>query len=121
MDHPINGTGDSKSAQIIIPAKQVARAGYPKRNSGTADHPFSRADIYVSCVSFDHAVCAKGIYVAIASTTVETDDPQQELAPAIDLLGNILERFDDVSDTFEPIADGQEDRCFISTSYDATR
>ena len=34
LNHPINGTGDSKSAQIIIPAKQVARAGYPARNSG---------------------------------------------------------------------------------------
>ena len=110
LNHPIQGTGDSKSAQVIIPAKQVVRAGYPKRNS----------DIYVSCVSFDHAVCAKGIYIAIASTTVETEDPQAELAPAIDLLGDVLERFDDVTDTFEPVNDGTEDRCFISTSYDAT-
>ena len=75
----------------------------------------------MSCVSFDHVVCAKGIYIAIASTTVATEDPQAELAPAIDLLGDVLERFDDVSDTFEPVNDGTEDRCFISTSYDATR
>ena len=34
LNHPIQGTGDSKSAQVIIPAKQVVRAGYPKRNSG---------------------------------------------------------------------------------------
>lgn len=34
LNHPIAGTGDSKSAQIIIPTKQVERAGYPKRNSG---------------------------------------------------------------------------------------
>lgn len=34
LNHPIQGTGDSKSAQVIIPAKQVMRAGYPKRNSG---------------------------------------------------------------------------------------
>lgn len=34
LNHPIKGTGDSKSAQIIIPAKQVARAGYPARSSG---------------------------------------------------------------------------------------
>lgn len=75
----------------------------------------------MSCVSFDHAVCAKGIYIAIASTTVETADPLAELAPAIDLLGDVLERFDEVSDTYEPIADGKEDSCYISTSYDATR
>ena len=34
INHPIKGTGDSKSAQVIIPAKQVARAGYPARSSG---------------------------------------------------------------------------------------
>lgn len=42
LNHPIAGTGESKSAQIIIPAKQVARAGYPARNSGKpspADSP----------------------------------------------------------------------------------
>lgn len=52
---------------------------------------------------------------------METENPQAELAPAIDVLGDILERFDDISDTFEPVADGVEDKCFISTSYDATR
>ena len=75
----------------------------------------------MSCVSFDHAVCAKGIYIAIASTTVEPSDPLKELAPAIDLLDDILERFDEVSDTYEPVSDGKEDSCYISTSYDATR
>lgn len=38
LNHPIAGTGDSKSAQIIIPTKQVERAGYPKRNSGMILH-----------------------------------------------------------------------------------
>lgn len=59
--------------------------------------------------------------MAIASTTVETADPRAELAPAIDLLGAVIDRFDEVSDTFEPLADGKEDQCFISSSYDATR
>ena len=75
----------------------------------------------MSCVSSEHAVCAKGIFIAIASTTVETAKPEAELAPAINLLGTIIERFDEVSETFEPLADGKEDKCFISTSYDATR
>ena len=122
INHPIKGTGDSKSAQVIIPAKQVARAGYPARSSGIfLSFPYSFIDIYISCVSFDHNVCAKGIYIAIASTTVETNDPTNELTPAFDLLGDIMERFDEVSLTYEPIADGQQDKCFISTSYDATR
>jgi singapore isolate B (sub-type 7) whole genome shotgun sequence assembly, scaffold_3 len=34
LDHPVKGTGDCKSAQIIIPAKQIERAGYPKHSSG---------------------------------------------------------------------------------------
>lgn len=55
-------------------------------------------DIYVSVVSHDHAVCADGIYIAIASTTVETENPEMELQPAMDLLGDIIERFDEVSD-----------------------
>ena len=46
-------------------------------------------DIYVSVVSHDHAVCADGIYIAIASTTVETENPEMELQPAMDLLGDI--------------------------------
>ena len=49
-------------------------------------------DIYVSVVSHDHAVCADGIYIAIASTTVETENPEMELQPAMDLLGDIIER-----------------------------
>lgn len=31
--------------------------------------------MYVSMVSSAHAVCAKGLYIAIVSTTVETKDP----------------------------------------------
>lgn len=29
--------------------------------------------------------------------------------------------FDSVEETFEPVADGSKDHCFISSSYDATR
>ena len=82
LDHAIEGVDDAKSCQIIIPAKQVERAGYKKRES----------DIYVSCVSYKHKVCAKGIYIAIVSTTVETKKPEKELEPGIDLLGKIIDR-----------------------------
>ena len=37
------------------------------------------------------------------------------------MLGDIVERFDSVSDTFKPTGDGLADRCFITESYDATR
>jgi RAB protein geranylgeranyltransferase component A len=44
-------------------------------------------------VSFAHQVAAPGKYIAIASTTVETNDPVSELQPGIALLGKIIERY----------------------------
>ena len=34
-------------------------------------------------VSSTHAVCAQGLKIAIISATVETDDPEAEIQPAI--------------------------------------
>ena len=121
LDHPIASVDGAKSCQIIIPAKQVERAGYKKRES----------DIYVSCVSYKHKVCAKGIYIAIVSTTVETKKPEKELEPGIDLLGKIIDRhsqrqrlslrFDSVVTTYRPRSNAKKSGIFITTSYDATR
>ncbi len=72
----ILGTDNAESVQIIIPASQVKR----------------RNDIYVCMVSFAHNVASNGKYIAIASTTVETNNPIQELAAGFNLLGKILER-----------------------------
>lgn len=44
-------------------------------------------------VSNAHAVCAKDLYIAIVAATVETSDPQKEIAPALDLLGGVKEMF----------------------------
>merc|ERR1711879_732417 len=49
-----------------------------------------------------------------------TDNPEQECAAGLAFLEPVLEKFVIVSDTFEPLADGSEDKTFISTSYDAT-
>ncbi len=46
-------------------------------------------DIYVMMVSNAHAVSAKGKYIAIVSTTVETQRPDEEIKPALRLLGKI--------------------------------
>jgi Rab GDP dissociation inhibitor len=104
LDHPIPNTNAAESTQLIIPGKQVNR----------------KEDIYVCMVSFSHNVAAAGKYVAIASTTVETSDPISELAPAFEIIGSVLERFDTVSEAFEPVGSGKSDKCFISSSYDAT-
>jgi len=104
LNHPIPNTENIASAQIIIPARQVNR-----------NH-----DIYVCMASYTHCVAKNGFYIAIASTTVETNDPISELAPAINLLGPIIDRFDYVSPIYEPINDGRDNHCYISKSYDAT-
>ncbi|XP_017788372.1 PREDICTED: rab GDP dissociation inhibitor beta [Habropoda laboriosa] len=104
LDHPIPSTGDALSTQIIIPQKQV------NRNS----------DIYVSLVSHTHQVAAKGWFIAMVSTTVETKNPEAEIKPGLDLLGPIRQKFISVSDYMEPTDNGLESQIFISTSYDAT-
>jgi GDP dissociation inhibitor len=51
-----------------------------------------RNDIYVCMVSHAHNVSSQGKYIAIVSTTVETDKPINELQPGFQLLGHIMER-----------------------------
>lgn len=104
MDHPIPNTKDSQSCQIIIPQRSVNR----------------KSDIYVCCVSSAHHVCAKGFYLAIVSTTVETTEPEKELRPGLDLLGPVLEKFISTSDLNEPTDDGTDSQVFVTKSYDAT-
>lgn len=50
-------------------------------------------DIYVSCVSSTHNVTAKGFYLVLVATTVETDNPEEELKPGLELLGTIKEKY----------------------------
>ena len=71
-------------------------------------------------VSHSHAICAKGLYIAMISTTVETDKPELEIRPAIELLGDILEMFVQVSNIYVPVDDGKADNLYVTSSYDAT-
>ena len=50
------------------------------------------SDIYVCCVSYTHNVAAKGFFLAIVSTTVETANPEKELKPGLDLIGPVLDK-----------------------------
>lgn len=43
-------------------------------------------------VSSAHNVCAKGKFIAMVSTTVETSNPEAELKPGLDLLGPVDEK-----------------------------
>ncbi|KAG7454633.1 hypothetical protein MATL_G00261910 [Megalops atlanticus] len=104
MNHPIKNTSDANSCQIIIPQNQVNR----------------KHDIYVCMISYAHNVAAQGKYIAIASTTVETNDPEKEIKPALDLLEPVEQKFVSISDQYGPVDLGAESQIFISRSYDAT-
>ncbi|ETN78584.1 hypothetical protein NECAME_10245 [Necator americanus] len=104
LNHPIPGTNDAQSCQIIIPQKQVGR----------------HFDIYISCCSNTNMVTPKGWFVAMVSTTVETSNPEAEILPGLQLLGTITEKFISVSDVYEPTDLGHESQIFISRSYDPT-
>ena len=71
---------------------------------------FFFADIYVSCISDTNQVAAKGKFLAIISTTVETSNPEDELTAGLDLLGSYDEKFVWVSDLYEPVDDGKESK-----------
>ncbi|KAL6648367.1 hypothetical protein ACP70R_012591 [Stipagrostis hirtigluma subsp. patula] len=104
MKHPIPDTKDSHSVQIILPKKQLKR----------------KSDMYVFCCSYAHNVAPKGKFIAFVSTEAETDKPEIELKPGIDLLGPVEETFFDIYDRYEPTNNPEEDSCFVTNSYDAT-
>eukprot|EP00730_Choanoeca_flexa_P000403 TRINITY_DN10185_c0_g3_i1.p1 TRINITY_DN10185_c0_g3~~TRINITY_DN10185_c0_g3_i1.p1 ORF type:complete len:444 (+),score=115.63 TRINITY_DN10185_c0_g3_i1:50-1381(+) len=104
MDHPIPNTSDTVSCQIIIPGNQADR----------------KNDIYIACVSAAHHVAAENKYIAILSTTVETDDPEGELKIAFQTIGPVLEKFVSVDPILVPKHDGSASNVFITKSYDAT-
>merc|ERR1740117_1996212 len=96
--------GAAMSVQIILPQKQLDR----------------KNDIYIMMVSWAHSIAAKDKYVAIVSTVVETGDPEKEIAPALGLLGPILEKFYSISEYKVPVDDGTKDQVFVTTCYDPT-
>ncbi|XP_065279121.1 rab GDP dissociation inhibitor alpha isoform X2 [Emys orbicularis] len=104
LSHPIHGTSEAGSCQIILPQNQLGR----------------KSDIYVCLVSWAHNVAAPGKFIAIVSTTVETSEPEREVEPALQLLEPIDQKFVAISDLYEPMDDGSESQIFCSRSYDAT-
>ena len=128
LSHPIPGTDDSHSAQIILPQKQIGRP----------------SDTYVFCCSYAHAVAPRGKWLAFVSSAVDPRlppgapvDPEAELAAGLALLGPVDERFFTVSEVREPVPAGATaggggaageggaavpppDNVHISRGYDAT-
>jgi len=106
---PDTFTSDGKpatSCQIILPQKQLKR----------------KNDVCILMVSWAHCIAAKDKYLAIVSTVVETSDPLKEIAPALKLLGPILESFDSISDYAVPTEaqykGTKADNVYVTSSYD---
>jgi len=70
---------------------------------------------YVFCCSYTHNVAPRGKFIAFVSAEAETDNPQSELKPGIDLLGSVDEIFYDIYDRYEPVNEPSLDNCFVST------
>jgi Rab GDP dissociation inhibitor len=105
VDHPVRGLEVPDSAQVIIPQNQV---------------PGRKNDIYVSVLGNSHQVTAKGKYVGIVSTTVESSNPAAEVEPGVALLAPLITKFDNITETFVPVEDGSKSKVFITASYDAS-
>lgn len=112
MSHPIEGSNESGSCQVIFPQGAVNR----------------KNDIYMFCISGGHKVAPGGKFVCFASTTVEgpveglstQQVAERELKAALPLIQPAVEIFYDIYDEYKPIDDGIANKLFISTTYDAT-
>ena len=106
LSHPISAKMPLTSGNIIIPG---AQASPPKKH-----------DIYIACIGSGHQVAPASKWVAVASTQVETDNPEAELQAALALMGDVNEKFVDVVDLYEPKDDGKDSKIFVSKSYDGS-
>ncbi|KAI3870867.1 hypothetical protein MKW92_024376 [Papaver armeniacum] len=114
MSHPIPNTSDSHSAQVILPQKQL---GLLLLLFASLINTVLQVPV---CCSYTHNVAPQGKYIAFVSAEAETDQPEVELKPGIDLLGSVDETFFDIYDVYKPTNKEDDDNCFISTSYDAS-
>jgi Rab GDP dissociation inhibitor len=104
LTNPIPHTKKAASLQIIIPQRQTGR----------------KNDIYIMQVSSDHAVCDKGYYLAIISTTVETSQPEAELKVAFDIIGEYKEKFTIITPQYVPANENVTDNVFVTSTLDPT-
>jgi len=104
LNHPVSGTNNADSAQIIFPQAQLGR----------------KSDIYMSIISNVHNVVPKGMWAAVMCTNVETKSPATELEPVLKMVSPIVERFVWITPTYRIKDNGKISGIFISKSYDAT-
>ncbi|KAM8866878.1 rab GDP dissociation inhibitor beta isoform 1-T1 [Synchiropus picturatus] len=93
LNHPVKNTHEANSCQIIIPQTQL-------RNR--------KSDIFISVVSHLHNVSSDGMYIATVSTKIETNNPEKEVQPGLELLEPIIQKFVKVSHLLAPTDDGRK-------------
>lgn len=71
-------------------------------------------------VSSVHQVAKKGYYIAIITAKVETENPENELLPAFQLIGEVKEKFITVREMFEPVGGPVTDNIYICNSMNPT-
>jgi len=103
LDHPLEGTNNAGSAQIILPGKQTGH----------------KNDMYVSVMNWTLQVAPQGRWIAMISANVYTNNPKKELEVAYKLLGKVLKDFFFVTDQYVPSNNGKNN-IFIPSSMDAT-
>ena len=101
LNHPIPGTGECDSCQIIIPQNQIN----------------GKNDIFILQLGYGHCVCKKGYYVVFISSFIDSNNINKQLAPAMEIIGNTLECFDKIYSFYEPINKTFNDNIFISNSF----
>ncbi|XP_032404544.1 rab GDP dissociation inhibitor beta isoform X1 [Xiphophorus hellerii] len=92
LNHPVKNTREASSCQIIIPQAELNR----------------KSDVYICVVSYSHSLASDGMYIATVSTTVETNNPEKEVEPALELLEPIMQKFVSVTNVLVPNEDGRK-------------
>lgn len=70
-------------------------------------------------MNYTHCVVKKGYFLAIISTVVETNNPTEELKPAFEIIGDVLDTFITISDEYIPTDTSFSDNVFVTKSFDA--
>jgi len=105
LNHPVDCLKNKvDSGNIIIPQHEVGR----------------QHDIYICFTSSTQKVCPAGWSIALVSTFVETENPEEELLPGLRLLGEVKYKGVNIQDVVEPVIPGGQDGMYCSASYDPT-
>ncbi|KAJ1622556.1 GDP dissociation inhibitor [Pavlovales sp. CCMP2436] len=112
MKHPLHGTEDKGSCQVIVPGRELGR-----------EH-----DVYVLAVDGAHEVCPKDMHIAALSTVVEgpldglnvKQIADRELGSALAMVHPAERYFIEVVPCLEPTSNGFVERTFVTSSYDAS-